>query len=114
MANLKVGLIGCGRISQWVHMGNLARLPNVEIGALAEGDADRREAAAHQVPKAAVFSDYHELLEMRDVDAVIICLPNALHAQAGIAAMERGKHVYLEKPLATSLAEGRRVVEAWR
>ena len=114
MANLKVGLIGCGRISRSVHLGNLARLPNVEIAALAEVDAARREQAAQQAPKAAVFSDYRELLEMREVDAVLICLPNALHAQAGITAMERGKHVYLEKPLATSVAEGRRVVEAWR
>lgn len=114
MANLKIGLIGCGRISQLVHLVNLARLPNVEITALAELDPDRRAQAARQAPRAAAFADYQELLEMREVDAVVICLPNALHARAGIAAMERGKHVYLEKPLATNVADGWRVVEAWR
>lgn len=114
IANLKVGLIGCGRISQLVHLGILARLPNVELTALAEVDPGRREEAARRAPRAAVFADYQELLEMREVDAVVICLPNALHAQTGIAAMERGKHVYLEKPLATNVADGRRVVQAWR
>jgi predicted dehydrogenase len=114
MVKVKVGLIGCGRIAQTVHLRKLARLANVELTALAELDPDRREEAARQVPRAAVFADYHELLEVREVDAVVICLPNALHAQAGIAAMERGKHVYLEKPLATNVGDGRRVVEVWR
>jgi predicted dehydrogenase len=114
VANLKIGLIGCGRISQCVHLENLARLPAVEIAALAEVDADRREEAARRAPKAAVFSDYRELLAMRDVQAVVICLPNGLHAEAAVAGFENGKHVYLEKPLATQLTEGQRVVEAWR
>ena len=114
MASLRIGLIGCGRISQNVHLRSLARLPGVEVAALAESDPGRREEAACHAPKAAAFADYRDLLELPEVDAVVICLPNGLHAQAGITAMESGKHVYLEKPLATNVADGRRLVKAWR
>jgi myo-inositol 2-dehydrogenase / D-chiro-inositol 1-dehydrogenase len=114
MASLRVGLVGCGRISQMVHLGNLLRLPGVEVAALAESDRCRREEAACQAPGVAAFADYRDLLEMRELDAVVICLPNGLHAQAGIAAIESGKHVYLEKPVATNVADGLRLVKAWR
>jgi predicted dehydrogenase len=114
MASLRFGLIGCGRIAQMVHLRSLLRLPNIEVAALAESDAARREEAVGHVPRAAAFADYRDLLEMRELDAVVICLPNHLHAQAGITAIENGKHVYLEKPLATNVADGWDLVEAWR
>jgi predicted dehydrogenase len=54
------------------------------------------------------------MLDDDGIDAVVICLPNALHADAAIAALERNKHLYLEKPLAVTLKEGQTVLEAWR
>jgi predicted dehydrogenase len=114
MSALRVGLIGCGRIAQSVHLKILTRLPDVELVALAEPDAHLREQARRRAPSAAAFSDYSELLERSEAEAVIICLPNALHAEAAVAALQQGKHVYLEKPLAISLDEGRRVLEAWQ
>lgn len=51
---------------------------------------------------------------MPEVEAVVICLPPALHAEYAIAAFQAGKHVYLEKPIATNLLDARAVVEAWR
>jgi myo-inositol 2-dehydrogenase/D-chiro-inositol 1-dehydrogenase len=114
MAKLKVGLIGCGKIGQLAHLTNLTRLPDVNLVALAEPDAQRRSEASRRAPSAAAFADYQELLKMSEVDAVVICLPTALHAEAAVAALEQGKHVYLEKPIATSLDEAQRVVAAWR
>lgn len=114
MPALKVGLIGGGRIAQLVHLKILTRLPDVELVALAEPDPQRREEALRRAPAAVAFADYQELLAMPDVQAVIICLPNSLHAKATIAALEQGKHVYLEKPLATSLNEARSVLAAWQ
>jgi predicted dehydrogenase len=96
-----------------VHLNNLARFPHVEIVALAEPDAERRQAASEQAPRAAAYTDYGELLERTDIDAVLICLPNALHADVAIKALQRGKHIYLEKPLAINLEDGAKVVEAW-
>jgi myo-inositol 2-dehydrogenase/D-chiro-inositol 1-dehydrogenase len=114
MAKLKVGLIGCGRIVQLVHLNILTRLPDVKLVALAESDVQRRGEAGRRAPSAIAFADYQELLKRSEVDAVVICLPTALHAEATVAALEQGKHVYLEKPLATNLDEAQRVVTAWR
>ncbi|HVG32323.1 MAG TPA: Gfo/Idh/MocA family oxidoreductase [Pyrinomonadaceae bacterium] len=114
MTTLKVGLIGCGHIAQAAHLVNLKRLPSAELVALAEPDAGRRLEAQRLAPKAAAFTDYEELLDKAEVDALVICLPNALHARAAIAALEKGKHIYLEKPLATSLDEAQAVITAWQ
>ena len=114
MAPVKVGLIGCGSIGRLVHLDILAYLPDAELVALAECDPQRRIEATRRVPQIAAFADYQELVKMSEVEAVVICLPNALHAEAAVAALEQGKHVYLEKPLAISLQEARRVLAAWR
>jgi len=114
MPSLKVGLMGCGRIAQLVHLPVLTHLTDVELVALAETDPRCLEKARHLVPKAVVFDRYEKILQMKEVEAVIICLPNDLHAEAAIASLQQGKHVYLEKPLATSLEQGRSVLEAWQ
>ncbi len=114
MPNLKIVLIGCGRIAQLVHLRVLTNLSGVELAAIAESDPERREEAAVLAPKAVVLHSYHELLKMRDLQAVVICLPPALHAETAIASFHAGKHVYLEKPIATNLADAHAIVEAWR
>jgi len=114
MSATKVGLIGCGRIAQLVHLNILTRLPDIELVALAEPDVQRRQEAMRRAPGAVALADYRELLTMPDVEAVVICLPHALHAEAAVAALEQGKHVYLEKPLATNLGEARQVLAAWQ
>jgi predicted dehydrogenase len=114
MATLRVGLIGCGRIVQLVHLNVLTRLPDVDLVALAEPDSQRREEAQRRVPTASAVVSYDDVLGMADVDAVVICTPSALHAEITLAALERGKHVYVEKPLATSVADGQRMLAAWR
>ena len=111
---LAVGLIGCGRIAQAAHLPLLRRLPGARLTALAEADAPRRAAAARLAPHARPYADYGDLLAQPDLDAIVICLPPALHAAAAIAAFQAGKHVYLEKPLATELDAGAAVLAAWR
>ncbi|MGD1904960.1 MAG: Gfo/Idh/MocA family protein [Leptolyngbyaceae cyanobacterium] len=110
----KVGLIGCGAIAQAVHLAILARLPNVEVVALAEPDPQRRTAAQKRLKSATAFSDYKDLLAHPGLEGVVICLPSALHAEAAIAAFEQGKHVYLEKPIGIDLDEAQAVVAAWQ
>lgn len=114
MPPLRVGLIGCGNIAQLVHLPILSRQPNVQLVAIAEPDPHRRQEASKHAPAAAACVSYQELLAMPEVQAVVICVPNALHVEVAVAALEQGKPVYLEKPLAMNLDDGRRVLTAWR
>ena len=114
MPPLRIGLIGCGHMGGIVHLNILRRLPQVEVVALAEPDAQRREASSRKVPRAAAFADYRELLDRSEIDATVICLPNALHAEAATATLQSGKHLYLEKPLAINLDDGRKLLAVWR
>jgi predicted dehydrogenase len=103
---LKVGLIGTGGIVRGAHLnpGWLA-VPGVEIVAACDihEESARKLAADFKIPK--VFTDFRELLELKEIDAVDICTPNKVHTPAVIAALEAGKHVLCEKPLAVSTAE---------
>jgi len=114
MASLRMGLIGCGRIAELVHLDNLTRMPGVELVAIADPDAERRAAAKTRAPGAVELADDQELLQRDDVDAVVICLPAGLQAEVATRAFEAGKHVYLEKPMATSLEGARAACDAWR
>jgi len=105
---LHVGIIGCGHLAQWVHLPVLAKLPGVRVVAVADADPQRLP------PGLPGFTDYRHLLAQPNLHAVIIAAPNAVHAEIAMAAFQRGKHVYLEKPIAPSLAEAERIVAAWR
>jgi predicted dehydrogenase len=112
--SVRLGILGCGAISRAAHLRSLARIRGGRVIALADTSPANLAAAGPLAPDARAVADYGDVLEMTDVDAVIIALPPALHAAAAIAALERGKHVYVEKPLATSVADATRVVDAWR
>ena len=114
MDPVRIGLIGCGRIVQTVHLAILTKLPNARLVALAETDTQRRDEAAQRAPDTIALANHEQLLRRDDIDAVVICLPTALHARIAHEALQHGKHVYVEKPLATSLAEARPVIEEWK
>jgi myo-inositol 2-dehydrogenase / D-chiro-inositol 1-dehydrogenase len=114
MDDLKLGLIGFGNVVQRIHLEALARLRGVQVVAIAELDAGRREEARRRLPGARVVDSYDDLLAMDDVTAAIVCLPSTLQAKAAVAAFESGKHAYVEKPLATNLDDARAVIAAWR
>lgn len=114
MPPLRIGLLGCGQIARAVHLPVLRGLASVRVAALAESNEAALAAAGAVVPEAARFPDFQSLISAGEVDAVVICLPPHLHAASSIAAFDAGLHVYLEKPLAPSAAEGTRVIDAWR
>jgi predicted dehydrogenase len=107
---LRVGVIGAGVGA--LHLAAYTQSPRVEVVALAGLDDERvrRVAAEYQVPQT--FRDYSDLLAVPSIDAVSVCLPNALHAPVTIAALQAGKHVLVEKPLARTAAEGQTMIEA--
>ena len=88
-------------------------MKNVRLLAIADTSSKARNAArAKGVEK--VYDDYEKLLENRSIDCVVIALPTFLHAKCAVSAAECGKHVFIEKPLARNVAEGKEVVQRIR
>ena len=110
---VRIGVLGCGSIARAAHLPSLARSSDASVVALADADAANLASAQALAPTARTFRDYAAVLAMPDVDAVVIALPPALHADAAVAALRQGKHVYVEKPLAITVADGQRIVDAW-
>ncbi len=104
---LRIGVIGAGVGA--LHLAAYAQIPEVEIVALAGLDDDRVRRVATEYGVPQTYREYEHLLAAPDVDAVSVCLPNILHTPVSIAALEAGKHVLVEKPLARSPAEARAI-----
>ena len=105
-----VALLGCGSIAAPVHLRLLRRNRGVRLVGIADPLSSAR-AVAEQAGVRAV-ADPLELLADAAVDAAVVCAPTDLHAELGLAAVERGKHLFVEKPIATSVDDGARLVEA--
>jgi myo-inositol 2-dehydrogenase / D-chiro-inositol 1-dehydrogenase len=112
--SVRLAVLGCGGIARAAHLRSLAGIAGAQVVALADTTPGNLDAARPLAPGARAVADYREVLEMQEVDAVIVALPPALHVAATLAALERGKHVYVEKPLATSVGDANRVLNAWR
>lgn len=115
---IRVGLIGCGGQGK-SDLAAFLRLPDVECPAVADVD-DRHLAEGLKLVAEAGgkspqgYGDYRRILERKDIAAVIVATPDHWHALNAIHACEAGKDVYVEKPLATTIAEGRAMVQAAR
>ncbi|MEM2915217.1 MAG: Gfo/Idh/MocA family oxidoreductase [Candidatus Bathyarchaeia archaeon] len=112
MKKINLGIIGLGFIGK-VHLRNCLKLDSAIV--LAAADTSKKAlnyAKAFGVKH--LFTDYRKLLKLNDLDAVIVSLPTHLHAECAISAMEHGKHVFLEKPLARNPKEGREIISAAR
>lgn len=108
---IKVGLIGGGGIADAHIRGYLAHGDVINVVAIA--DADARTARRRGIELGAMeYTDYGEMLRHAELDAVDICLPHHLHADAIVTAATAGLHVLCEKPLCLSAPEARRVSDA--
>lgn len=108
---IKIGVIGTGSISN-VHLSSYQKNPNVEIYALCDINEDRVKAAAEKYGVKRIYTDMHEMLKLEEIDAVSVCTWNSQHAPCTIAALNAGKHVICEKPMATSAEEAREMKAA--
>ncbi|WP_160724879.1 Gfo/Idh/MocA family protein [Bacillus sp. USDA818B3_A] len=111
MGKLKVGVIGCGSIARRRHLVEYAANPEIEIVAVCDIVEDRANEMAKEYG-ARAFTKYQDVLELEEIDIISVCLPNNLHAPVSIAALNTGKHVLCEKPMATSKEEAEEMIEA--
>lgn len=108
---IRVGLVGAGFIGPW-HVDALRRIPGIEVVALAGSSEDRARPVAAQLGIPQAWGDYRAMIDQAGIDVVHIATPNDLHPPVAMAAIERGKHVVCDKPLANTTAEARALYDA--
>lgn len=111
---IRVALLGTGAIAQVVHLPILTQLPGVRVRAVCDADRSKAAAIASRFNVPEVFRKDEEVFKSDEIDAVLICTPSYLHAEQAIAALEGGKHVLVEKPLALSAEDAGRVLDTAR
>ena len=108
---MRFGLIGYGAWGRQ-HAAAIEKVPDASVAAIACRTEASAAEAHRDFPDTAVYLDYRRLLDRADIDAVDVVVPNHLHAEIGVASLERGKDVLLEKPMALTLAECDRLIVA--
>lgn len=113
MPKLKVGIIGTGGIAE-AHMHSYAANPEVEMYAICDLVEERAAEKAKKYGISKIYTDFREMLNDPELEAVSICTPNNWHAPISIAAINAGKHVLVEKPLCKTVEEALEVEKAVR
>lgn len=110
---VKVGIIGCGGIANGKHLPGLSKVKEVELVAFCDLDIEKAEKAAKEygVENAKVYKDYKQLLKDKEIEVIHVCTPNRSHSFITIDALEAGKHVMCEKPMAKTAEEARKMLE---
>lgn len=108
---LRIGLVGCGRVAQQRHLPALHRLPDARVVAVSDVDPERLGLVAGQFGIARRSTDYRDLVNDPAVEAVAVCVPAHAHVDIALAALDAGKHLFIEKPLALSLDDCDRLIQ---
>jgi predicted dehydrogenase len=109
---LRIGVIGAGAIATYGHIPGFQKITGVQVAAICDANLERAQAVAERFGIPAACANYRDIVANTDIDAISIGVPNVFHAPVAIAGLEAGKHVLCEKPLATTVADGRAMVAA--
>lgn len=109
---LQFALAGAGNLAKWAHLPNLKAQAGVSLRAIQSNNGARGKSYGMRFGAGYVCTDYEEILRDPEIDAVVITSRNQHHASQTIAALEAGKHVFVEKPLALTIEECRRIRRA--
>lgn len=111
MKRLRIGVIGLGWFGE-VHCDAISAIPSLELTALCTRTESRLAALAGKYDVAQTYTDYRELLQNPDIDAVSVVTMWDQHTAPAVAALEAGKHVFLEKPMAHTVQDCRKICDA--
>ncbi|MDR4968670.1 MAG: Gfo/Idh/MocA family oxidoreductase, partial [Acholeplasmataceae bacterium] len=111
---LKIGIIGCGAIATAKHLPALSKLKNVEVVAFCDLILEKAShlAKKYGTKNAMITTDYQQVMNNSEIDVIHVCTPNNSHAEISIAALNHGKHVMCEKPMAKTYEEAKAMYEA--
>ena len=114
MKKVKIGLVGCGGIANGKHLPSYSKIPEAELVAFCDIVVERAEKAKEKygTADAKVYTDYKELLANEEIDAVLVLTHNSMHCEITVAALNAGKHVLCEKPMAITYEEAKKMIEA--
>lgn len=115
MKKHRVGMIGCGGIAHQKHLPAMAKSGRVDLVACCDLIVERAEEAAknYGTEDCKVFQDYHELLK-EDLEIVYVLTPNVSHCVITVDSLEAGKHVLCEKPMAATVEDAQKMIDAWK
>lgn len=108
---LRIGLIGCGPIAQFAHLSALAKARRVQLTAICDAAEDLLQTIGQRAGVEKLYTSYERMLAEAPIDAVLIAVPDPFHVSLATQALQSGKHVLVEKPLGTTSAECRPLVE---
>jgi len=111
-SELRVALVGAGNLARWAHLPNVQKMAGVQLHAVHSTSGARGKSYAKRFGAAYCASDYEEILHDPQVDIVLVLSRNQHHAPQALAALEAGKHVFLEKPMALTEEECRQICRA--
>lgn len=109
---VKVGIVGAGGIASFVHIPGYQKCNNTEIVAICDSSKERAKEVAEEFGIKKVYTDYREMLDREELDAVSVSTPNNLHYPIVMEAIKRGKHILCEKPLGMNCTEAQEMYEA--
>jgi predicted dehydrogenase len=112
-SKLRIGLVGSGRFGE-SHLATFAGIPFVEVTAITDVVVERARQMAEQYKVPRVTKDFRELCGLKDLDAVSVVTTEDQHVEPVLAALENGKHVFVEKPIATRLSDAEKMAAAAR
>lgn len=111
MEKIRFGICGAGAVA-YENTSLLSMNPNVELISVTSRTEEHAKEFAEKFKMKSHYTDYREMLEKENLDAVAICTPNYLHAEMAIAAVEAGKHIFCEKPMTTTLEDANSIINA--
>ena len=112
MAQVRIGVVGCGAIATLHHIPNLRKAPGAEVVAVADKDEKRAEEVASRFKISQWYKDHRQLIDKAEIDALVVCTPTKYHAPAVLDALEQDLDVFCEKPMCLTLKEADRIVQS--
>lgn len=111
MQKMNIGLIGCGRVSE-LHMQAYKNIKEANVVAVSDINSEKAKAFAQRYGIKKIFTDYLQLLEIKDLDYVDVCTPTLTHSKIACEAANFGHNVLLEKPMARTTGECDKIINA--
>jgi len=112
MEKLRVGIVGCGGMGTEFHAPAYDKMDNAELVGFCDIISEKAQKLADQYGVKNVFTDYNDLINMDGIDAIDICTPNYMHSVIAVAALNKGLHVFCEKPDAINTVEAQKMKDA--